>query len=793
MEIILTISTILLIFCAIHSTIRLKNIKLCNEKLIHTQNSLSEKIYEYETLLNSLPGYIWQKNNEGKIIIANSETCKSLKIQQSEIINKSTFDIFPKQLAEKIDQKEKLILNGISEFIQFEEISPFENDKKIISTRISAIKNKKNEITGIIGIGIDVTKLKKLEEALRHRESYIKIITEIAIKLINIPLAEIDKAIIDTLSAIGEFCMADSAFLASWDVNARATCCSHEWLNMGRGRTTQTMTNMPFDRFHHWADAHLSKGLMFIPNIKELPADDPLTQFLDKQSVKSLIASPLLHDDRCLGFVGLVFTQSKRMAVKKENELLKLISELLINAKLRKEHYIHLIEAKEAADNAYNTVEARIKHRTNQLAMANKLLQKESEEKTIALTKLNLIQNAISMVLIAINSNGIILCWGKATEQIFGIKATNANGALLYDMPIFWDWDIVTNSIKSCTNSGQKTQPFNVKYMRSDGSEGFLILTVNSLPGNEAPGYLILGEDVTEIRILESRLAQSDKFEAIGQLAAGIAHEINTPAQYVNDSVEFLKDYFTDTAPLIDLLMAHFREEFTMEHAPLSKLYSILSNLDLKFYTTEIPSTFDRIFDGMKRIANIVQAMNRFSHNSGSIKTEVNINEVIENTIQISRNEWKYIAEIQTDLDPNLNSITGKANEIGQVLLNIIINATHSISESIQTTSRRGIISIASCNVDGGVKISIQDNGVGIPEGIHDKIFNLFFTTKPLGKGTGQGLAIAYDIVVNKHCGNIYFTSELGANTTFYLFFPLTANLNTQENAYEANYSVCRR
>lgn len=164
--------------------------------------------------------------------------------------------------------------------------------------------------------------------------------------------------------------------------------------------------------------------------------------------------------------------------------------------------------------------------------------------------------------------------------------------------------------------------------------------------------------------------------------------------------------------------------------------------------------------------------MNRFSYDSGSIKTEVNVNSVIENTITISRNEWKYIADLKTDLDPSIKTIIGQANEIGQVLLNIIINATHSISEAARNTARRGIILITSENIEDGVKISIHDNGTGIPKDIHNKIFNLFFTTKTIGKGTGQGLAIAYDIVVKKHFGRISFNSEPGKGTTFHVIFP---------------------
>ena len=772
-----------------------KELLICKKKYNQTNKILLKKINEYETLINALPGYVWQKDNFGKIVIANKETCLSLKTSTEEIIGKSVYDLFPKLIAEKFEQQDNQLLSGKIAFIQSEDISPIDDEKKIISTRMVAVKDNDNEITGIIGIGIDITKTKILEEKLRYRESYSKIITEIAINFINIPLPEIDNAIIKALAVTGEFSMADRAFLVSYDFDTRTISCSHEWLSPDGGQSTQMLTNMPFDRFHQWIETCLSNGQIFIPNAQKLSEDDPLRQILDEQPVKSLIVSPLRNGARCLGFVGLTFIQSEKKTFENEVELLKLMSELLTNAKLRQEHYLHLAQAKAKADTAYKNVEARVQKRTQELDTANKLLKIESEEKTAALSNLKIIQSAISLVLIAVNSNGIIFRWGETAELAFGIKSQDANGTLFKDIDISWDWKTVMNRVQTCTTSCRKTQPVNVRYRRTDGSDGFLLLTVNPLPGNEAPGYLILGEDVTDIRILESKLAQSAKLEAIGQLAAGIAHEINTPAQYVSDSVEFLKDFFDDTTMLVDLLKVHCREGIASERIPAPMLCSILSNLDLELYTTEIPGTFDRISDGMKRIANIVHAMNRFSHNSCGIQSEVNVNEVIGNIITISRHEWKYIAELETELDPNLKSIIGNGNEIGQVILNIIINATHAISESIRNKSRRGIILVTSRNVEDGIKVTIQDNGIGIPKDIHDKIFNLFFTTKTLDKGTGQGLAIAYDIVVHKHRGCISFTSEPERKTIFEIFFPLNSDINDQgqEGAHEPKHSVRRR
>lgn len=781
---ILSYVIILFFLCIVCSNRKKNKLKKCNEEYARTQQLLLNKIKEFEIFIDAIPGYVWQKDKNGAIVAANKQTCAALGISKTDIVGKTVRDLFPPGLAKKLATQDQQFLNGKITTLQTEDFSPFSSNKKFISTRMNVVKNEDNQITGIIGIGLDVTKLKIIEEKLLYSKAYLKVVLDIAINFVNIPLPEIDEAIIEALALAGNFSMADRAVLLSYNSDTRTICCTHEWLGPVSGRSHQKLKNLPLAGSLHWIESHLSKEHLSILCIQKLPEDDALRQILTDLRIKSIITSPLLHASRCIGFVGFASAYSEKKWSKNESELLRLMSELLINAKLRQEHDLHLIRAKATAEAAYETIEARIQKRTQELATANALLQRESAERIIAISNLNLIQSAISLVLIAVNAQGKVFRWGERTELVFGIKPVEAEGTLFQDIPVPWDWETVTNSVQACLTSGQKTQAANVEFTRRDGSKGFLMITVNPMVGAEAPGYLILGEDVTEIRTLENRLAQSAKLEAIGQLAAGIAHEINTPAQYVSDSVTFLKDVFTNTIQFIDMLKAHYQEGMKPDCVTSSKLYSILSSLDLEFSAPEVPDTFDRIFDGMARISSIVQAMNRFSYGSGSIKTEVNVNSVIENTITISRNEWKHIADLKTDLDPNIKTIIGQANEIGQVFLNIIINATHAISEAARNTSRRGVILITSKNIDDGVKISIQDNGAGIPSDIHDKIFNLFFTTKTIGNGTGQGLAIAYDIVVKKHFGRIFFTSEAGHGTTFHVIFPF-ASTSTDDHGTE--------
>lgn len=774
----------MLFICSNKARLKLKS---CNDEHLQTKKTLRNKIEEFNVLFNALPGFVWQKDSHGAIVTANQATCNALGFSEDDIVGKTVRDLFPPALAEEMAKQDEQLLRGKIPLLQIESLSPFSAQPKFISTRMEAFKNDDGSIGGIIGLGIDITELKLIEKELRYREALHKLIMNLAISFVNIPLDELDSAIIRVLAMAGDFAKADRAFIYTYDFDAQTIRRTHEWHAPGVNSFNRELTSLPLGHFSEWVKIHLRKEPVNIPCVQKLPKDDALRQLFEEQAVKTILTTPLIHGSRCFGFVGFDAVHEEKKWSGNEIELLTLMAELLTNTKLRQEHEYCLTQAKAAAEKAHKEVEILIQDRTRDLAITNALLQIESAERMVAISNLNLIQNAISSVFIAVDTQDRVFRWGQAAERAFSIESLKAEGALFRNLPIPWDWNTVLDSVQACTASNKKTRAVNVGYTRPDGSEGFLVLTVSPIYGDEAPGYLILGEDVTDIRLLENRLAQSAKLEAIGQLAAGIAHEINTPAQYVSDSVAFLRDYFTDTVELMDLLQTHCREGWIPADADSARLCSILSNLDLEFAAPEILGTFDRIFDGMERISTIVRAMNRFSHVSGSIKTQVDINAVIENTIIISRNEWKLIADIKTDLDPELKKIFGQVNEIGQVFLNTIINASHAIAEAVRGTSRRGTISITTRNADDGVEVRIQDTGTGIPRDIHEKIFNLFFTTKTLGKGTGQGLTIAYDIVVKKHGGRISFVSEQGQGTTFLINLPSdTATMNDLVEEYKA-------
>jgi two-component system NtrC family sensor kinase len=282
-------------------------------------------------------------------------------------------------------------------------------------------------------------------------------------------------------------------------------------------------------------------------------------------------------------------------------------------------------------------------------------------------------------------------------------------------------------------------------------------------------------EDITEKMLLERDLRQAQKFEAVGQLAAGIAHEINTPIQYIGDNISFLQESFDDITKVLKTYGQHWQtlsENGGIPAAVEEAMSQEIETADLDYLFAEIPKTLEQSLDGVGRVKKIVLAMKDLSHPGNDEKTAVDINKILESTITVCRNEWKYVAEMETLFAPDLPLIPCFASEISQVFLNIIVNSAHAINDCTEGGAKgRGKISITTRKAEDRVQTLITDTGGGIPEAIQDRVFDPFFTTKARGKGTGQGLAIARR-VVDKHQGVLFFESQKGVGTTFVIELP---------------------
>lgn len=286
--------------------------------------------------------------------------------------------------------------------------------------------------------------------------------------------------------------------------------------------------------------------------------------------------------------------------------------------------------------------------------------------------------------------------------------------------------------------------------------------------------HLKLKKELEQRKRLEGQLVQAQKLESIGQLAAGVAHEINTPIQYVGDNTRFLQDSFKSLMQVVK----QYENQLDLNAGTkdwqdrFKEIQALLTEIDMEFLKQEIPTAFEQSIDGVGRVAKIVQALKDFSHPGDSEKSLSDLNVAIESTLTVCCSRWKYVAEVDLDLDPNLPLVPCLLNEFNQVILNLIVNAADAIDETNADESM-GRISISTHLDDDWVTIRISDTGPGVPQEIRKKIFDPFFTTKDIGKGTGQGLAISYDVVVNKHGGALELETEPGKGSTFIMRLPL--------------------
>ncbi|MBN1908944.1 MAG: PAS domain S-box protein [Pirellulales bacterium] len=314
-------------------------------------------------------------------------------------------------------------------------------------------------------------------------------------------------------------------------------------------------------------------------------------------------------------------------------------------------------------------------------------------------------------------------------------------------------------------------------------------IQITTIPFQEDSGQWMLAEvvvDLSERKRMEKELAQAQKMEAIGQLAAGIAHEINTPIQYIGDNMRFLQEAFSDIHHVMQQCDSLVN---TARGAPaVAELARAMNaekeEADMEYLVTEIPRAIDQSLEGVERVANIVRAMKEFSHPGGGQKQPIELNRAIENTLMVSRNEWKYVADLETDFDESLPLVPALLNGLNQVILNLIMNAAQAIGELIENgTTEKGTITVSTRRDGDWAEIRIQDTGPGVPDEIEDKVFDPFFTTKEVGKGTGQGLSIVHNIIVEDHGGTVSLDSELDQGAAFIVRLPLADTSPSDEPA----------
>jgi len=403
-------------------------------------------------------------------------------------------------------------------------------------------------------------------------------------------------------------------------------------------------------------------------------------------------------------------------------------------------------------------------------------LQAERELQA-AYAETELFLRSIPSILIGLDAEGRINRWNLTAAKAFGWEDHNALGRRLDDCGVRWRHADMAGELSRWLAAKTSLNCEDLAW-EHNGETRFLRLLVHRMPASssENPGLIVTGTDITLRKQLEDQLRQAQKLEAIGQLAAGIAHEINTPTQYVGDNTRFLKDSWDSIRGFLDFCGTVQQQAQNGFIAPetLQQFRTLYERCDFGYLLKEIPQALDQSLEGLQRVSHIVRGMKEFSHPGSEDKRAVNLNKAIETTVTVSRHEWKYCANLVTEFAADLPLVPCLVGEFNQAILNIIINAAHAIAAaSAQNLDAKGTIRITTSRNGPWAQIAIADTGGGIPEEIRSRIFEPFFTTKEIGKGTGQGLALAHSVVVNRHQGQIWFETETGKGTTFFIRLPI--------------------
>jgi PAS domain S-box-containing protein len=461
-----------------------------------------------------------------------------------------------------------------------------------------------------------------------------------------------------------------------------------------------------------------------------------------KNGLSHIIIIPIINHNLLSGFVGLECKNKSSIWLHKYDSLIKILSEILSYT------YSNYLAEKlrlEAEDELLTLMRAVSQSPTVIMIMDNKCTIEFVNPRFMELT-------------------------GLSSKEVIGTVPSFLNPELNPKFNPESFWQLIGNGKRW----EQKFQETNIS-----GTTFWENISVSPIMNyrNDVTNLIAVIEDVTEKMVADSRTAISQKLESIGQLAAGIAHEINTPMQYIGDNTKFVKDTVNNLSNYLFEIQDLFNTSPEIPEQFQSKIGQLKVQYDLDYLLDELPRSIDQTELGIAKVSNLVRAMKDFAHPGVKEKAFTNINKGIEVTVEISKNEWKYVADIELNLSQELPLVYCLQDELNQVILNMIINSSHAIEEKNgKGSSQKGKIIIETFKENEFVVINVSDTGMGIKESIINKIFDLFFTTKEVGKGTGQGLAIVHDLIVNKHNGTITVDSTYGTGTKFIIKIPIGLN-----------------
>lgn len=714
------------------------------------------------------PAYVWQRQTDGKIVLtlinqaglalmgsisenaigkeaghffkneAEINSNISLVIQKSQSISEERRCnlFYGEERWYNLDYVEftkdgaLLIAKDITSQKMTEEAQKQERDilESKVTERNTQLEEKNRELRA------EIAERKSAEKSLRELSVIEELLATISSQFVA--SKELDRDIGVALKALGKGINSCRAFIYTFDSDGKQLELKYEWNRKGVRIRSDNVRIESANEIIPDAEKLFRGEMIHLPEVESLPANETIVRnFLITHQVKSTLYLPIFVHGELVGSIGFDHTKKTNPWTEDHIRLLKTASEIIGSAMSAMRDRQQLSESEEKYRNVVELASEGIIIVQDELVKYSNLRMAE----IISWDLNTLIGTKLLDIIFRDETTDL--------EDFQNLQIQDDNSPLIYETALI------------DRNGEMIPVEFNYSLIRY----------------NEAPAVMIFVRDITGRIELESKLRHAQKMESIGTLAAGIAHEINTPIQFVGDNMTFLIDSFKDIKELFQILEEVIPGGKVSDIKELETMYKKkCEEIELDYLIEEIPKAIEQSKLGANRVADIVRAMKTFAHPGPEEKIACDVNQAIESTVTVARNEWKYVADVETDLAPYLPMIKCLPGEVNQVFLNLIVNAAHAIEDANRSQKReKGKILIRTRQVDGFVEVSISDDGTGIPQKIRERIFDPFFTTKEVGKGTGQGLSIVHSVIVEKHGGKVDFDSEDGKGTTFHIQLPI--------------------